>query len=557
MLQRLLETTAVVSLISLLALPVTAQTVTEGTVRSTPKDERPIARPLVPEDVRPPGRGDAVAGSLEDAKLRLKLDLLLVDTVVSNTDPNLARTDTEPDGETSIAINPENPKEIAITSFRFGENWLTGTPGAPLFHSTDGGNTWTRVFAITPPPGVQTGNCPCDQTIDFAKDDRLYGTFLTAPFAGFNDIYSGVSIDPGVDASFDYFEDPPGTAQRTNNNVPSSFGNADQPWLLVNRVPKSDGSGNIVLASLGRDDKDKEKQNVYVAYDNFGAIVNNLVSLQVAVAEAATPPDFDVDVTTGFGGGSGANPGHRLANDPRTGTIYSLFQQATLVGPDGIRNVTYFLNRSTDGGRTWSLNGNRFGMMVANANSIQPDPKFCTVNALLGGIDHAAVDPKTGDVYYAYGNLDAATGNQRLAIRRITTDAAGLVTIGPEFFVSGQVQAAIPSVAVNEDGIIGVFYYTCDGFSTDGFPVFTAHFALSTDQAQHFVDVGFLTFLSPEKDNGDPRQRVLGDYQQVKAVEEVFYGAFTGNGARFGRPISNNDPIFFRVILKDEKEDDH
>ena len=100
-----------------------------------------------------------------------------------------------------------------------------------------------------------------------------------------------------------------------------------------------------------------------------------------------------------------------------------------------------------------------------------------------------------------------------------------------------------------------MFYYTCDGVSTDGFPVLTAHFALSTDQAQHFVDVGFLTFLSPAKDNGDPRQRVLGDYQQVKAVGQVFYGAFTGNGARFGRPVSNNDPIFFRAILKDEKDE--
>ena len=45
--------------------------------------------------------------------------------------------------------------------------------------------------------------------------------------------------------------------------------------------------------------------------------------------------------------------------------------------------------------------------------------EFGTVNALLGNVDHAAVDSKTGDLYYAYGNRDAATGNDRLAIRRI------------------------------------------------------------------------------------------------------------------------------------------
>jgi len=41
------------------------------------------------------------------------------------------------------------------------------------------------------------------------------------------------------------------------------------------------------------------------------------------------------------------------------------------------------------------------------------------VNALLGGVDRAAVDPNNGDVYYVYGNRDAGTGNDRVAIRRI------------------------------------------------------------------------------------------------------------------------------------------
>jgi hypothetical protein len=46
-------------------------------------------------------------------------------------------------------------------------------------------------------------------------------------------------------------------------------------------------------------------------------------------------------------------------------------------------------------------------------------------------------------------------------------------------------------------------------------------------------------------DNGDPRQRVLGDYMQMKAVGNCFYGSFTGNGVPFGRPFANTDPIFF------------
>ena len=37
------------------------------------------------------------------------------DVVVSNTDPNLKNTDTFNDGETSIAIDPENPNHIVIS----------------------------------------------------------------------------------------------------------------------------------------------------------------------------------------------------------------------------------------------------------------------------------------------------------------------------------------------------------------------------------------------------------------------------------------------------------
>jgi len=40
---------------------------------------------------------------------------------------------------------------------------------------------------------------------------------------------------------------------------------------------------------------------------------------------------------------------------------------------------------------------------------------------------------------------------------------------------------------------------------------------------------------------------VLGDYMQVKAVGNQFYGGFTGNGVPFGRSIANNDPIFYIV----------
>jgi hypothetical protein len=173
-------------------------------------------------------------------------------------------------------------------------------------------------------------------------------------------------------------------------------------------------------------------------------------------------------------------------------------------------------------------------------------------------IDVGGVDPTNGDVYYVFGNRDAVTGNNRLSIARLQDNGAGGMTLLSTNFVTGQVQAALPSVAVNSNGVIGVLYDTFDGFS-GGFPQLTAHFATSTDHGLTFLDSVLETFLSPALDcctNPGPacpsdcnRQRILGDYQQVKAVGVVFNGVFSGSGAPFGRTIVNMDPIFFRVTL--------
>jgi len=465
-------------------------------VRGNPKDNTPYARP-------------ADVGDKSHSKVNTKV--FLRDVVVSNTNTNLTNTDLFNDGELSIAINPGNHDEIVMTSF--GGVWGAV---APQWHSTDGGVTWTKEFTIPAPPGIPAAGCPCDQTIDYGRSNLLFGTFLTVP----TNVYSASTSNPSNVASWSWFLSG-GAAVRTNQ---VAVNNADQPWLLVNRDPRHPG-----------------QDNVYVAYDDFSGAPN----MRVAVSYGSAPPFFAIDnqsgVSTGF-----VNPGHRLAKDPKTGAIYSLFQRRIAAGAGGSQNINYMLNRSTDGGQSWTL-GTGSGIVVANGDSTQPTPKFGTVNALLGGALHAAVDPTNSDLYYVYGNRDAATGNNRLAIRRVTTDRNDTLTVGPPSFVTGQVQAAIPSVAVTPNGTVGVFYYTFDGFSATAFPIFTAHIALSTDEGSSFKDVELLTFESSAQDNGNSRQRVLGDYMQLKVAGGTFFGGFTGNGVAFGRPFANHDPIFFKV----------
>jgi hypothetical protein len=116
-----------------------------ASIRSFPPDTTPYTRPEVPEDGWHLGREGALSGAIPPT-IR---DVLIVNAVVNNTNPNLLLTDTFNDGETSIAVNPLNPDEIVITAF-------SGTSGgnAALWHSLDGGLIWTKRFAIPPAPGV-------------------------------------------------------------------------------------------------------------------------------------------------------------------------------------------------------------------------------------------------------------------------------------------------------------------------------------------------------------------------------------------------------------------
>ena len=486
--------------------------VSTANVRSNPPDTTEYARPKVSSELAAGARGITSPGFFV-------IDVNSIDFVNGS--------------EPGIAIDSTNPNNIVIHGGFGGWNG-----NAPYYVSTDGGLTWTRVNSIPPPPGAAaTLGCPCDTTLDYGLDANLYGAFLTSTGAGtLTNVFSASNTNPLLNL-FSYFL-VGGNAQLTNQFA-GSLNGADQPWLMTNR-----------------DTATASQTNTYVAYDDFNA--GPPVTTRVSTALGSSPPDFagagSNDLITGNSGGGGINPGHRLAVDTRTGFIYSLYQNCTAGCGGSPKTIAYMLNRSTDNGATWTLNGSGTGIAIATVLSVQPTPKFGTVNALLGGIDHAAVDPTTGDVYVVYG-ANAGGADNEIFIRHVTFDGSGNAVVGGPVRVSpAGVDAALPSVAVAPNATVGVLYDTFDGFSSDGFPIFTAHFAFSTDHAATFTDQTLLTFLSPAKDDSNARQRVLGDYQQLKTVNgtqagATFYGVFTGSGVPLGRSQANNDPIFFKVTL--------
>jgi hypothetical protein len=125
-------------------------------IRSAPPDVTPYAREAMPEEATLLGRGAALSGAIPP-QFR---DVRIVDTVVNNTNVTLLFTDLFNDGETSIAINPQNPEEIVISAF---SGLVQGN--AALWHSLDGGFTWTKEPSVPPAPGIpQIFGCggPCD-----------------------------------------------------------------------------------------------------------------------------------------------------------------------------------------------------------------------------------------------------------------------------------------------------------------------------------------------------------------------------------------------------------
>jgi hypothetical protein len=370
-----------------------------------------------------------------------------------------------------------------------------------------------------------------DQTPDYGRNHRLSATFLDTDRLGI-DADSGTTSDPTSAAAWKWFLEN-GVAQPTDQ---VGEGGTDQPWLLVDHDPTT-----------------KSQDDVYVAYDNF----DGAPDMRIAVAAGSDPPDFTIDNLAGFSQGE-INPGQRLAVDPNSGAVYTLFQQCpiTVANCNNIaadpKTIHWFLNRSTDGGHAWTLNGSCTGIQIATGQSTQPQPKFGTVNALLGGVNYVAVDPNNSDVYVVFGNRDPKTANNRLSIVRLTSNGKGGLKIGKLHFVTGQVQAALPSMAIakNSKGTIGILYIVYNGLDKKtGFPTYTANLAISDNHGLTFTTHPLEKFLSPAKDDGDQRQRVLGDYEQLKAVGTTFYGVFPGNGVPFGRPFANIDPIFFKTTV--------
>src|SRR5260370_33065212 len=349
----------------------------------------------------------------------------------------------------------------------------------------------------------------------------LHGTIL-----GGGNIYQGATANPTSLAAWAY------TGGGTSINIAASAGNADQPWIAL--------AGN----------------RVFVAYDDF----HSGTAERVAVSDNnGTNFVRDTQPNNGVAQASNTvNPGTRIATDDN-GKVYSIFGIGPQTTP-GVHTVTYYLNRSGDGGATWDFNGNSAvgGIVIDSGTSTQlcnactqaSNNWFANVNDLRGNITAIEPDSTGWRVDALIGKQDA-NGVDRIYLVAYQAVGANLVQTH-EIVVSpaGQ-RAALPAITVKDDGTVVLMYET---FNTQDGKVHV-HVASSDDFgatiSSDIDEYSFTPLTLAQATGSTTSNREFGDYLFLTSVGDTLYGVFAGLGNVNAGGINTTgliDPFFFSGI---------
>lgn len=407
----------------------------------------------------------------------------MVDIATDATDPaNLG------DAEPSIAVNPRNPREISIIAF--SEPWSAQT-GAPVWRSTDGGVTWTKIFVVPQPP--RNGLGPSDQHLGYDDQGNLFI----------------VALEDNTDLLVNYIFRPNGG---NTHMAGQGFGN-DQPILSV---------GNSLGTCARR---------VYAAWLNTTPVARSMVSHSL---------DSGARVDDTNAGDNALHPNRttRIAAGGN-GRVYAVYKTREGTVSSDFERAHFRVIRSDDCGLTW----NGAGVSVHGEAQVQTWFTNGFGNSAKGKVNRArssdawiAVDPRDNDVYVAYVNKDAS-GFGQIYVARSTDGGA---TWTSSRVTDGTNHSAFPEIAVADNGAIGVLYidYDDSGSAT----IFRHKFARSTNDGVTWTRKT-LQDLNPSLIPEIPDTFIWGDYEGLTAVGNTFFGVFTGQST--GRTKLQLDPIFF------------
>ena len=396
------------------------------------------------------------------------------------------------DSEPNIAVNPAKPTDMVATAFT--PDPLHGS-NAPIYVSTDGGQTWSLRTVVPGNGPFGTG----DISVGFATGGGvLYVGILSA-----NALPHQTRLQILRSANFLSTATMPVLIDRLR---------VDQPWVVAGTVQAGPSQG---------------QDRVYIGNNDFAGPPGRTatVDLSLDAASAPAPAGFQPRRLERVATAGQDGPPVRLALHP-DGTVYAVHQRWT-GGTENTISMDVVVTRDDD----WGTAADPFSALTdAGDGSVGQrvvTDRTIVWDATMGqerlGADSAiAVDPTDSDVVWvAWG--EGADGSNPWTIRvRRSTDRGRSWSDDLRTVRRGK----NPCLAVNADGRLGFCCQRLTG--TGAFQRWTTSFEVTDD--------GWATPVTPTVlHRALAAQPVptfhpfLGDYARVVAVGSDFYGVFSGS----------------------------
>ena len=468
---------------------------------------------------------------------------------VVNMIPRTLSGETNQDSEPNLAVNPSNLLQMAGSAFTPNP---AGAGDAPIYVSTDGGNTWS-LQAIVP-----SDQMTADISLRFGGNGTLYAGTIPTPFqrdANGNEI-----------ATLNILRTNDVLSGAVMNVLVSRTGTSgvDQPYIQAASV----GGSDIVFC--GNNDFNNSPQTASMDFSGNGA--GPVSSFQTMV----------VDLRAGNGDAPSIRP--TIHSD---GTVYGAFLSS--VGGTSVTTLVYDVVVVRDdafavhppafAALTDPSDGNA-GRIVA-ANRLIPfiNHRFLGQER-IGSTLSITVDPRAGSSGTLYLAWADRVGSDDYTIHVQRSDDRGVSWTADLLTVTNGTN---PALAVNNSGTVAIVYQQLTGIFKPG-KVSAAnrwqtHFRLSTDSGATWTDQLLSSTPANQPSNLLPDGRealpYLGDYLHLMAVDTTFYGIFSANntpnpanfpaGITFQRNVDltqhllldvdgtthvdvSIDPFFFKVV---------
>ena len=410
---------------------------------------------------------------------------------IVNMIPNSRSGETQQDSEPNLAVNPANPQHIAGSAFT--PDPLNG-PNAPIYVSTNGGNTWA-LNSILP------GNSPVTGTGDLTL--RFGGT-SNHLYAG--DLRGGAGLRLNILRTANFTAPGLMTLLVDRNSV-------DQPYVQATTVP-------------GGPDR------VYVGNNDFNAVGGRTATIDVSLdgLMAAPPPPANFvarRIESRATSGQDGPPIRPIFHSD--GTVYAVFYGWRAFA-GGIATTDLVVVRDDN----WAAGATQFTALIDPGDflagrrvvtNIQvpfnnaSQPNFGQ-ERFVGSNISIAVDPRTSSrVYVAWADYPGGNPTYTLHVRRSddrgATWSADLITVP---------NATNPALAVNSDGQVGFLYQQVTGASPQRWET---HLRRSSDLGVTWNDL--LLARPPANTPAVTFIPYIGDYVHLMTVGRDFYGVFSAN----------------------------